>query len=71
MSDATIQGVTMTMAAAECVHETGTDVAADVAAIRGGKRTRVSLLAHCLDGADDGRREGWEDYVAAIMTEAT
>jgi hypothetical protein len=32
--------------------------------------TRDELLAHCLDGADEDRREGWEDYVSAVVAAA-
>lgn len=53
-------------AAQENIDETSTDVAADLAALRSGQHTRESLLAHCLDGADDDRAEGWRDYVSAL-----
>ena len=72
----TIQGVQMSEAAAECVRETSADVAADVAAIRyeiarsGVEIAESNLRAHCLDGADDDRVDGWLEYVAAVMSAA-
>lgn len=66
MSDVTLQGVEMTVAAAENVAEGGMDVAADVAALRAGTATRETLLAECLDGADDDRIQGWHDYVSSV-----
>lgn len=63
----TIDGVTMSRAAATNVEETGVDVAADLAALRSGEHTAESLLAHCLDGADEDRVEGWRDYVSALV----
>lgn len=72
----TIQGVHMTEAAAECVRETSVDVDVDVAAIRveigrsGIEAAERNLRAHCLDGADDDRVDGWLEYVAAIMAAA-
>jgi len=62
----TIRGVTMTSSAAANVAETGTDVAADLAALRAGTTTRRALLAECLDGADEDRIEGWREYVEAL-----
>jgi hypothetical protein len=66
MTTIKIDGVAMTAAAAKCVRETGADVAADVAALHSGEHTAESLLAHCLDGADDDRTQGWREYVAAV-----
>lgn len=56
--------------AAENVIETGCDIDADIAALRSGAHTEATLLAHCLDGADDDRKEGWRDYVRAIACAA-
>ncbi len=54
--------------ALENIAETGADPEQDRADIITGKHSRESLLEHCLDGADDDRREGWEDYVSEIMS---
>jgi hypothetical protein len=35
--------------------------------MRHGSITAESLLAHCLDGADADRADGWRDYVAAVV----
>lgn len=59
-----------TPAALACIAETGADHAADLAALRAGRTTPAALLAHCLDGADDDRAEGWRDYVSALETAA-
>lgn len=58
--------IQLTTAAQENIDETGCDPAADLAALRTGEHTRESLLAHCLDGADDNRVQGWEEYVDAL-----
>lgn len=50
-------------AAQENIQETGCDVEQDAEAIRAGSMTPEQLLNHCLDGADDDRRQGWLDYV--------
>jgi hypothetical protein len=71
MTNIKIDGVEMTAAAAECVRETGADVAADVASLRSGEHTAESLLVYCLDGADDDRADGWREYVAAVVAVAT
>lgn len=63
-------GVKMSLAAAKNVEECGVDVEADVVAVRGGKPAE-SLLAECLDSADDDRVSGWRDYVDAIAVAAT
>jgi hypothetical protein len=57
----------MSLEAAGCVEETGADVGEDMEALRSGKHTPESLLAFCLDGADDDRVQGWRDYVAALV----
>ena len=60
----------LTDAAQANVDETGTDPQDDVAAIRSGQYTRESLLAHCLDGADPDRKQGWHEYVDTICERA-
>jgi hypothetical protein len=62
-----VGGVRMSREAARCVEETGIDPADDIQAILAGTHSEPSLLAHCLDGADEDRVQGWHDYVAAIM----
>lgn len=65
--------IKFTNAALENTQETGTDadaIEADIAALCAGSHTRASLLELCLDGADEDRRQGWEDYVAALCDEA-
>ena len=57
----------LTRAAAENVVETGVDPRVDIAALRDGRHTRESLLAHCLDGADDDREQGWREYVDRVV----
>lgn len=42
-------------------------IADDVRSIRDGSITQAELLLRCLDGADDDRRQGWEDYVDEIV----
>jgi len=69
-TNVTIGGATMTIAAARNLEETGTDVAADLAALRAGTMTRDALLAHCLNGADEDRVEGWREYVEAVSAAA-
>lgn len=58
--------IKFTAAALENINETSADVDADLAALRSGEITRESLLAHCLNGADPDRVQGWNDYVAAL-----
>ncbi len=55
----------LTNAARDNVDETGIDPKADVQSLRDGE-TEESLLARCLDQADDDRAEGWRDYVSAL-----
>lgn len=70
-NEVTIQGVTMTVAAAQVVEAVSVDVAADVRAIRSGEQTRDELLAECLDGAEDeSTRAAWHEYVSAVVAEA-
>ncbi len=70
MNSIQIQGVTMTVAAAQNVEACSVDVAADVASVRAGKG-RAKLLAECLDGADESHADGWRDYVDAVMVAAS
>lgn len=42
----------------------------DVDALRSGEHSRDSLLAHYLDGADEDRVQGWNDYVDAVCAAA-
>ena len=58
--------IKFTMNAQVNIDETGCDPNADLVALRTGEHTRESLLAHCLDGADDDRVRGWEEYVDAL-----
>lgn len=44
-------------------------MAADVSACVAG-RTSAELLAACLDGADEDRVQGWEEYVSAVTAAA-
>lgn len=57
-------------AALENVEETGIDPMSDVARLRAGEVTREALLDECLDGADDDRVQGWNDYVDAVVSYA-
>jgi len=59
-----------TAAAQANIEETGADVAADIAALVAGTQTSEDLLAHCLDGADTDREQGWRDYVEAVALAA-
>ncbi len=61
-----IAGVTLSLAAAQNVEETGVDVAADLDSLRSGLLTSAALLDACLDGAADDREQGWRDYVSAL-----
>jgi hypothetical protein len=65
-----VMAIQFSPAAQANVDETGSDVAADIAALRSRAHTRESLLAHCLDGADEDRAEGWREYVAAVCEAA-
>lgn len=65
-----IEGVTMSLAAAQNVEETGCSPRAAIAALQAGLLTREQLLAHCLDGADENRVQGWRDYVEGIAIAA-
>jgi hypothetical protein len=62
--------IKFSQAAQESIKETGIDPAEDIAAIRSGKLTEEGLLARCLDGADEDRAEGWNEYVATVVSAA-
>lgn len=57
-------------AAQENIDETGIDPMDDHDAIRQGSMTPAALLAHCLDGADEDRRQGWLDYANEVCRSA-
>lgn len=61
---------TFTVAALENIAETSADWAADLAALRTGEHTPDSLLDYCLDGSDEDRRQGWIDYVNALVAQS-
>lgn len=52
------------------VEETGVDLQDDIEALRSGRHTAETLLAHCLDGADEDRVHGWKEYVDAVVEAA-
>lgn len=58
------------IAALENAQETGCDPADDLTALLRGDRSRESLLAHCLEGADADRVDGWNEYVDALVVAA-
>ena len=62
--------IRLTPAAQALVDETGCDPQDDIDALRAGTHTEESLLAYCLDGADEDREEGWREYVAAVVAAA-
>lgn len=62
--------IKFTTEARENIAETSADVAEDLRALRSGETTPSALLAHCLNGADDDRAEGWRDYVTALSAAA-
>jgi hypothetical protein len=57
-----------TPAAHEAIAETGGDYHTDLHSLRTGKLTAETLLAHCLNGADPDRVDGWKEYVSALVT---
>ena len=57
-------------AALENIQETAADWPRDLAALISGRLTPAALLAHCLDGADDDRVQGWHDYVGTLAADA-
>lgn len=64
-----MSAVRLSHAAALNVAETGIDPEGDLAALRSGEHTAETLLAYCLDGADEDREHGWREYVAALVAE--
>lgn len=64
-----VDGVEMTVAAAENLREVGmgeSEIAADLTDLRAGMR-RERLCAKCCAGADADRISGWRDYVQALV----
>jgi len=56
--------------ALEAAEETNVDIHGDlIDAIYGGS-TEGQLLSRCLEGADEDRVKGWEDYSKAIYAAA-
>ncbi len=41
----------------------------DLAKLRSGEHTSLSLLAHCLNGAEEPDVAAWLDYVGTLITE--
>lgn len=66
----TIQGVRMTDEAADVAIAAGVEPRYDVESIRDGFEDAESLLACCLDGADDELRDAWQEYVDAVVRRA-
>ncbi len=62
--------VTFTAAAQACIDEFRFNPQHDIDALRDGTMTRERLLAECLDGADEDRVRGWNDYVDAVCDAA-
>ena len=52
------------------IEETDPDPISDLSKVKDGRLTHEKLLAICLDGADNDRRKGWEDYVYEISRQA-
>ena len=70
----TIDGVTMTIGAAENVEATETDVGEDVRRLRDGEIDYDTLLTACLDGLtpseDATTMQHWLEYVEAVVAVA-
>ena len=49
------------------IDETGAFPLDDLAQLRSGAQTGASLLAYCLDGADEDRADGWIEYVTTLV----
>lgn len=60
----------LTTAALLNVQETGINPSEDLESLIGGE-TAESILARCLDGADDDRVQGWREYVETLEAEAS
>jgi hypothetical protein len=52
------------------VEETGINPSEDLESLLAGE-TAESLLARCLDGADEDRVQGWREYVETLESEAS
>jgi hypothetical protein len=65
-----VDGVELTVAAADFVRECGVDVESDLRQLLAGRSTRETLLTGSLDGADDDRVEGIREYVSAVCAVA-
>lgn len=65
-----MSSLTFSHAAQINIAETDADWQRDLADLISGKTTPAALLAHCLDGADDDRVGGWEEYVATLEANA-
>lgn len=60
----------LTPAAYANVKETGINPSEDLESLIAGETTE-SLLARCLDGADDDRVAGWQEYVDTLAAECS
>jgi hypothetical protein len=60
----------LTPAAQRNIEEVGLNPMEDVEAVQRGIYTRETLLEICLEGADEDRRAGWEEYVTEICRAA-
>lgn len=64
-------GIEFTDAAWENLEECAVNVDQDLAtARRKGPQFKGDFLAHCLDGADADREQGWRDYADALFDAA-
>ncbi len=63
--------IEFTAAAWENLEECAVDVDTDLATVkRKGQAYKSDFLAHCLNGADADREQGWRDYVDALFDAA-
>lgn len=67
MSTVTVDGIEMSVDAAENAYECAVDVRADLRDLMLGRRTAADLLTECLEGADADREQGWREYVEALV----
>jgi hypothetical protein len=58
--------IKFTKLALENLQETGVDYTDDLHDLRTGQVSVSELLAKCLDGADDDRVTGWQEYVETL-----